>query len=199
MSQRKLNSMAENYFTNAAALARDLCAKKLEKGDIAVDATMGKGNDTVLLAELVGISGKVYAFDIQREAVGITKKNLDERNLSRQVELINDGHENMDRYIHEKVKLVIFNLGYLPGGNHDITTRAETTLAALKKSIRLIRQNGVVVLVVYSGHEQGKVEKDVLGTYLKSLDQKKYTVISTSFINQINCPPMLVAIEKRLE
>lgn len=189
--------MAENYFTNAVALARDLCAKKLEKGDTAVDATMGKGNDTVLLAKLVGTSGKVYAFDIQKEAVDITKKNINEINLSTQVELIDDGHENMDRYIHEKVKLIIFNLGYLPGGNHDITTRAETTLAAVEKSLELLQQNGAVILVVYYGHQQGKAEKDALGSYVKTLDQKRYNVVKISFENQINCPPMLVVVEKR--
>lgn len=190
-------TMTKNYFTNAVDLAKNICMKKLDEGDIAVDATMGKGIDTVLLAKLVGTSGKVYAFDIQREAVDITRKNIDERNLSKQVKLIDDGHENMDRYIHEKVKLIIFNLGYLPGGNHDITTRAETTLAAVEKSLELLQQNGVVILVVYYGHDQGKIEKGALESYVKTLDQKKYNVVKISFENQINCPPILVAIEKR--
>lgn len=90
--------MTKNYFANSVDLAKDICMKKLDKGDTAVDATMGNGNDTVALAELVGVSGKVYAFDIQKEAVENTRKNVDERNLSKQVKLINDGHENMDRY-----------------------------------------------------------------------------------------------------
>ncbi|MHC6180274.1 tRNA 5-(aminomethyl)-2-thiouridylate-methyltransferase MnmM [Clostridium sp. JNZ X4-2] len=189
--------MSKDYFTNAVDLAKDICMKKLHKGDIAVDATMGNGNDTAALAELVGISGKVYAFDIQKKAVENTRKNIDERNLSKQVKLINDGHENMDRYIDEKVKLFIFNLGYLPKGRHDVTTKAATTLKAVEKCLKLIQQNGVIILVIYYGHEQGKIEKDALEGYVKTLNQREYNVVKASFVNQINCPPMLIIIEKR--
>ncbi|BAH06009.1 class I SAM-dependent methyltransferase [Clostridium kluyveri] len=189
--------MNENYFTNAVAIAKDICIKKLKEGDIAVDATMGNGNDTVFLAEIVGQSGKVYAFDIQQDAIKNTQKKIAYKNLFKYVKLINDGHENMDNYISEKVKLVIFNLGYLPKGEHSITTRADTTLIALKKALNLIDKNGVVILVVYYGHEQGKFEKMSLERYVKTLHQKKYNVVKINFINQINSPPMLIIIEKR--
>ncbi|WP_333887639.1 class I SAM-dependent methyltransferase [Clostridium sp.] len=189
--------MNKNYFTNAVNIARDICMKKLKEGDIAVDATMGNGNDTVFLAELVGQSGKVYGFDIQEDAIKSTQKKIIDKNLFKYVKLINDGHENMDNYISEKVKLVIFNLGYLPKGKHYITTNADTTLIALKKALNLIDKNGVVILVVYYGHEQGKYEKISLEKYSRKLDQRKYNVVKMDFINQINSPPMLMVIEKR--
>lgn len=189
--------MNENYFTNAVNIAKSICMNKLEEGDIAVDATMGNGNDTVFLAEIVGRTGKVYAFDIQEDAVRSTQKKIIDKNLFKYVKLINDGHENMDNYISERVKLIIFNLGYLPKGEHSITTKADTTLIALKKALNLIDKNGVVILVIYYGHEQGKTEKMSLEEYSKKLDQKKYNVVKMDFINQINSPPMLIIIEKR--
>lgn len=189
--------MNKNYFNNAVAISKDICIKKLKKGDIVVDATMGNGNDTVFLAEIVGESGKVYAFDIQEKAILNTQKKIIEKNLFKHVQLINDGHENMDKYVTHKVSLVIFNLGYLPKGEHFITTKADTTLSALKKALDLIDENGVVILVVYYGHEQGKVEKIFLEEYIKTLNQKEYNVVKMDFINQINSPPILIVIEKR--
>jgi len=187
----------ENYFTNAVNIARDICKRKLNKGDIAVDATMGNGNDTELLAELVGSSGKVYSFDIQKTAIENTKKKLMGKHVFEWVNLIHDGHENIDKYVLDKVNLVIFNLGYLPKGEHSITTKSATTLAALKKALSLICKNGIIILVVYYGHEEGKFEKDQLKKYTEKLNQKEYNVVNLCFTNQVNDPPMLIAIEKR--
>lgn len=189
--------MNENYFNNAINIGKDICLKKINKGDVVVDGTMGNGNDTVFLAELVGDLGKVYAFDVQETAVKNTEEKMTKKGFSKRVELINDGHENMDKYISEELSLVMFNLGYLPKAEHVITTRADTTLIALKKSLHLLKKSGVVILIVYYGHEEGKVERAALEEYLKDLDQKKYNVAKMSFINQIHNPPMLIVVEKR--
>ena len=45
----------------------------LKEGDVAVDFTMGNGNDTLFLSKTVGESGKVYAFDIQEAALTSTE------------------------------------------------------------------------------------------------------------------------------
>ncbi len=107
----------KNIFVNVVEISKRICLTKLREGDIAVDCTMGNGNDTVFLGHLVGEKGKVYAFDIQEEAVINTKKKLEELNFLERAELILDGHENIDNYKIENVKLVIFNLGYLPKGD----------------------------------------------------------------------------------
>ena len=190
--------MENNLFTNSMKIAHSMCINKLKTGDIAVDATMGNGNDTIFLGSLVGPAGKIYSFDIQKKALEATRKKVAQKCFSERIVLINDGHENMDKYIKEKVKLVIFNLGYLPGGDHNITTKAETTLSALKKAINLIEINGLILLVVYPGHPEGKIEKDILLKYTSALDQKKYNVFKLCFINEVNNPPMLIAIEKRI-
>ncbi|EJO5346310.1 class I SAM-dependent methyltransferase [Clostridium botulinum] len=188
--------MLKEKFNNAVNIAKYVCKNTLKPGDIAVDCTLGKGNDTILLANLVGSKGKVISFDIQKEAIDKTKEKL-MKNSFDNIVLINDGHENLDKYIQEKIKLFIFNLGYLPGKDHNITTKAETTLKALKKALNLLGDNGIVLLVIYHGHDNGKEEKIILEEFTSKLDQRVYNVMQSSFINQVNNPPLLICIEKR--
>ena len=42
-------------------------------GGMYIDATMGKGRDTLVLCELAGPSGHVTAFDVQEEALEATR------------------------------------------------------------------------------------------------------------------------------
>lgn len=189
--------MNRNYFTNALNLAKMIAKDALGEGGRAVDATMGNGNDTLFLSELVGETGFLYAFDIQDEALKSTGKRLEEGGLDN-YKLICDGHENMDRHIEDHVDFIMFNLGYLPKSSHQITTRAETTLVAVEKALKLLKKGGIIAMVIYHGHGEGKREKLELESYLASLNQKEFTVLKSNFINQINNPPILIAIEKRL-
>ena len=47
----------------------------VRQGDLCIDATMGNGNDTELLCRLVGETGHVHAFDIQKMALEHTRKD----------------------------------------------------------------------------------------------------------------------------
>ncbi|NLZ29012.1 MAG: methyltransferase domain-containing protein [Firmicutes bacterium] len=180
----------------AIEFARHLVGAALGSGGCAVDATAGNGNDTMLLAKLVGGEGRVYAFDLQEKALDITRNKLTAANLMDHVLLINDGHENMDRYVSERLDAVMFNLGYLPGGNHDLVTKPASTLKAVDISLRLISKDGIITIVSYSGHPGGMEEKEQLAGMLGNLDQKQYQVMHYSFINQKNHPPQLFAIQK---
>lgn len=189
--------MGNCYFTNAVNFAKVICSQKLQDGDTAVDATMGNGNDTVYLCQLVGESGRIYAFDIQKQAIENTKEKLVENDVKTDVRLILDGHENMDKYIDSKVKLVIFNLGYLPKGEHSITTKAETTMGAMRKASSLIDIGGMIIIIVYDGHDSGKIERKAIEDYIASMDQKKFTAVKLEFTNQMNNPPVFISIERR--
>jgi len=166
------------------------------EGDTVVDATMGNGHDTVFLAELAGETGKVYAFDIQQEAVEKTSTRLKQEGLLERCVLIRDGHEKMKQYIHNPVRLVMFNLGYRPGGDHSICTRGETTLQAILSAFDLLQVNGMIILVVYHGGDSGFEERDFLLKQLPKMDPETAAVMITRFVNLPNCPPILVCIEK---
>lgn len=183
----------------AVVFSHEIAGKAISPGRTAVDATAGNGYDTLFLAEAVGNSGKVYAFDIQEEALRNTEARLQKHNLWKRVKLIHDSHENMGKYIPGQVAVVMFNLGYLPGGDRSIVTRPHTTLAALSVSLNLLEKGGVVTIVVYTGHSGGQEEAQALNRFLENLDQKKYTAVSYKLINQTNNPPFLLAIEKEKE
>ena len=173
--------------------------KIVNTGDTVIDATMGNGYDTLYLAKLVGNAGKVYAFDVQEEALKSTKKKVERDNLQCYVELILEGHENMEKYVKEEVSCVLFNLGYLPRAKHNIITKPETTLQALEKSLNLLKPNGVISVAIYTGHEGGMDEKNEVCQYLNNLDQNYYNVLHMNFTNQVNNPPELILVEKKGE
>jgi len=168
-------------------------------GDQVIDATVGNGNDTVKLASLVDKIGKVHGFDVQEQAIEETKKKLTLTGLAEQVELHHTGHENLDKVItsENSIAAIVFNLGYLTRSNKSVITKPDTTLTAIKKGLKLIHKGGIILIMVYYGHEGGAEEKDAVLSYAESLPQKEYNVFKYSFINQINQPPFLVGIEKR--
>ena len=103
----------------------------LGEGDIAVDFTMGNGNDTLFLSRTVGKSGHVYAFDIQEDAVASTRAHLVAEGAPENYTLIHDSHHKVAEYVKGPIKAGMFNLGYLPrSGRKTVTTMCETTLPA---------------------------------------------------------------------
>ena len=171
--------------------------KIVQKGDVVIDATMGNGYDTIYLGNLVGENGKVYAFDVQEEAIKSTKKKVERDNMTERVELILDGHQNLDKYVKEEVSCVVFNLGYLPRAKHVVITKPDTTLEAIKKSLKLLKPNGIISIAAYIGHEGGLEEKNYICEYLDNLNQNEFNVLHMQFTNQINNPPQLILIEKK--
>lgn len=123
---------------------------------------------------------------------------MEKSGLIDRVNLILDGHQNMDMYVNKEVSCVMFNLGYLPRAKHQVITKPETTLEAIKKSLELLKPNGVVSIAIYTGHEGGMEEWDEVFGYVSKLDQSEYSVLNCNFVNQINHPPRLIMIEKRI-
>lgn len=176
--------------------AKTLLSSCIQEGDVAVDATAGNGHDTLFLAQLVGESGFVYAFDIQQQAVDATIERLKEHGLENRARVILDGHEHLSKYVEDEVAGAVFNLGYLPGGDHSIITKGETTISAIKQLLSKLKIGGIIVLVIYPGHEGGKEERDAVIEFVSKLPQKCVHVLRYEFINQQNNPPFLIALEK---
>lgn len=197
--EKKAKGRGKESIKNSLGQSHEIMARMVREGDTVVDATAGNGNDTVLLAQLAGPAGKVFSFDIQEKALEKTREKLQAAGLESRVTLILDGHQNMDRYIQEPVRMIMFNLGYLPGGDHSIGTRAPTTQEALEKAMKLLQVNGVISVVIYYGGDSGFEEKDALMDYIRQIDNRQFTVMKTEFVNQVNCPPILVCIEKLFE
>lgn len=166
----------------------------IEAGDTCVDATAGNGGDTEFLCRITGKEGRVYAFDIQKQALQNTSERLEREGLSDCAELICAGHEHMKKYVKGPAAAVLFNLGYLPGGDHTLATRAETTLRAAEQALDLLKPGGILSLCIYSGGDTGYEERDVLLAWLKNLDTRRWLVIVNSFYNRRNDPPLPVFV-----
>ncbi len=163
----------------------------------AIDATCGNGLDTVLLASLVGPQGRVYALDIQEKAIENTRRLLQDKDISGRVDLVSASHENISQIVKEPVQAVMFNLGYLPGGDHDIVTCSTSTIIGVESSLRLLEKGGLLTIVAYTGHNGGQEEYAALSHYLNLIPQSYADVMEASFINQANQPAVLFVVVKK--
>ena len=168
----------------------------IRKGDTVVDFTMGNGNDTLFLSETVGESGKVYAFDIQEEALVSTRAHLAEMGAPENYTLICASHHLVKDYVKEPIKAGMFNLGYLPrSGRKTVTTLRETTMPAVEAALDLLSDDGILLVAVYPGHEEGTLEGEMLREYFSTLSRYK---ICASEFRIVNSPesPYFFLIEK---
>lgn len=169
----------------------------VQPGQTVVDATMGNGFDTELLASLVGPKGRVFAFDIQEQALTTTKQRLAQKQLLSQVSLHHLGHEHVAEYVQGPIQAAIFNLGYLPRGDKEIITLPATTKQALEALLLLLAPRGRIIIVCYYGHQGGAAELAAVQQFCAELPQESFNVLSYQFINQRNQPPILYCIERK--
>ena len=158
---------------------------------IAVDMTVGKGNDSKYILETTGVE-RLYGFDIQKEAEDAAKKLIgeDERFVFHL-----ESHEKIDNYIKEGLDLVVYNLGYLPGGDKEITTNYKSTIKSLEKTLGLMNPDGLIIITIYPGHPAGKLESERIEKFLNNLDSKKYAVMKLAYQNRPNNPPYVMVVK----
>lgn len=133
-------------------------AAVLKAGDIAVDATAGNGHDTLFLAKSVGPSGRVHAYDIQQAAIDSSRSRVESAGWDN-VSFHLASHAVMERHLAPgSAAAVVFNLGYLPGGDHELITAEAETLSALEAALRVLRPGGLLSVICYPGHPGGDTE-----------------------------------------
>lgn len=183
-------------FGSARRWVERFIADALHPGAVAVDATLGNGHDAERLCALVGEAGRVYGFDVQAEAVERTRERLREKGLLSRAALFCAGHERMAEHVPPGVDAVVFNLGWLPGAQHAVTTRVETTLSAVSQAVGLLAPGGVLTICVYPGHAEGEREREALLAWAAALPPA-LDVVHQHYLNQQNSPPELLALRKR--
>jgi glycine/D-amino acid oxidase-like deaminating enzyme len=157
--------------------AQDLISQFLRHGDTAIDATAGNGHDTCFLAQCVGPSGKVFAIDLQEPAIDVTSKRLRAASLQN-VSLLNDDHRRLNelipREVHGRIGAIMFNLGFLPGGNRQVTTQPDSTRAAIIQAVDLLRPLGLLTVVAYTGHDGGAAEAQFVAALMEELPAERF-------------------------
>lgn len=161
---------SKNLPPRPTTLAHDFAARALAPGDLAVDATCGNGHDTIHLARLVGPGGTVVAIDVQADALAETRRHTESEDLADgRVRFVHGCHTTLgDHITPATAALVMFNLGYLPGGDHALTTRAESTPAALDAAALALRPGGLLMVTCYPGHVEGAREAVAVESWMET-------------------------------
>jgi len=173
-------------------------AEIIRPGDTVVDATVGNGHDTFALAELVGETGRVLAFDVQAEAIASAQRRVPHHWVS----WIHAGHETLADHLPADAQLgaIVFNTGYLPGGDHNIVTRPETTIVALEAACDRLRPGGIASLILYRGHAGGMEESEAVERWLteRSGDtDSKFELIFHEGGNALQTAPRWYSLNKQ--
>ena len=196
----------ENIIRHTTEFAMHIVRAYVDPGDTVIDATCGNGNDTLALAKMD--PAKLFAFDIQETAVRSTAQLLEDSGYREALAegrfvVTQLGHENLKDFCEEhgcekgSVSAVVFNLGYLPGGSKEITTATGTTLTAVQNALKLLAPNGLVCVTMYSGHPEGKREKDALLFFAEGLDAGKWHTAFVNMPNQKHDPPEILLITRK--
>jgi Putative rRNA methylase len=161
--------------------------------DIVIDATCGNGHDTLFLARLN--PKMLYAIDIQSQAIEETSKQLqqyiavEERD---KITLLQTSHETFPLEIQpQSVKLLVYNLGYLPKGNKRKTTLAETTVLSLKNALSLMSAGGLISVTCYPGHPEGKEEEREVLEFVSGLSPQDWSCCFHQWVNRPDSPSLL--------
>ena len=195
-------NMHNNFplFSSAVDLAHHYWKQLLQPGDCVIDATCGNGKDTLVLAKLIGEEGMLIGMDIQEEALARTRALLEEQLPAKQMSQIHlflQSHADFPPISQEKkIKLIIYNLGYLPGGNKEITSKVSSTLESVKKSLGVLTPSGAVSIACYPGHPEGAREEEALIQLLTTLPSAEWSVWHHRWQNR-PLSPSLILIQRR--
>lgn len=190
-------------FLSVLSCAHRWAGERLRPGEIAIDATVGTGADTAFLCKAVGPAGTVYGFDIQQEALDLAAARLAKEQVQPvpELHLLLRSHAEMAEAVpqqhHGRIGAIMFNLGYLPGGEETTITRPDTTIPALNAALSLLRPEGIVTVVVYPGHTGGREEAEAVEQWAAALPESFYQTVLYRFTNRSNNPPYVIAAQKR--
>lgn len=183
-------------------LAHLLWKQHLRPGDNAIDATCGRGKDSLWIAQacLTEEKGFLIGMDIQEEALTATRSLL-HSNLApeqfQRISLLCQSHCQFPAIAFAlPVRLIVYNLGYLPGGDKDITTQTAHTLQSIETAVEILAPGGLISITCYPGHPEGKKEKEEI---LKRIDSNYFKGVHASTYHSLSAPfaPSIVFLEKK--
>lgn len=159
-------------------------------GDSVIDATLGNGQDTFFLAGLLKGRGQLVGYDIQQEALNKTQQRLSTLPKNEQ-EIIFLKHQSHASFDESGVRLIVYNLGYLPGGNKGLTTLAETTLQSVAHALTIVKSGGAISITCYPGHEEGYREQNEIINFLKNIPSSDWNICFHQWLNRPSSPTLI--------
>ena len=195
--------MHKNFplFQSHLDLAHDYWSKLVQFGDSVIDATCGNGYDTLKLCQLAltDNKGKVYAFDNQSKAIESASHYLATElppHLIKGLEFQKRCHSTFPVFLQpDSIKLIVYNLGYLPGGDKGLTTKRLTTLQSLHQACDLLQTGGAISVTCYPGHTEGAFEQEGILDFFTTLSPKEWSCCQHLWLNR-RLAPSLFFIQK---
>lgn len=188
-----------SLFHSHLDLAQDYWRKLIQPGDCVIDATSGNGHDTLFLAQLLLSDerpGSLIAIDKQSQAVEATFQRLSSHLSPKalaHIRFLNQCHTTFPNDLAPtSVALIVYNLGYLPGGKKTLTTVGQTTLQSLEAALPLIKPGGCISLTCYPGHPEGKIEEDLVLQFSASLNPRSWNCCFHRWTNRYESPGLLL-------
>ncbi len=167
---------AHNYWKN-----------RVRPGDLVIDATVGNGQDTLFLATLLKGEGVLIGYDIQQEALNQAQLHLYNLPTHERQNIILKCQSHAE-FEEQKAHLIVYNLGYLPGGDKKITTRVETTVQSIKKALLIAE---AISITCYPGHEEGRREQSALLDLVQALPSNQWNACFHQWLNRPLSPTLL--------
>lgn len=191
-----------SLFQSHLDLAHHYWEMILQKGGSVIDATCGNGHDTLKLTQLLPDQEILIGIDIQKAAISQTqeklKTSLSEQQLSR-VHLFCQSHSTFPALcLEHTIKLIVYNLGYLPGSNKKLTTLTHSTLESLGAALELIAPGGAISITCYPGHDEGAKEEEAILQIVAALSPSLWNVCHHKFLNRKHSPSLLL-IQKQTQ
>jgi SAM-dependent methyltransferase len=181
----------------AVTLSHFYLRQRVRPGDQVLDATCGNGQDTLLLAELAGEGGRVWAFDVQNRAISATRELLEREGRLSCVTLVEAGHERLGEFVPAGLAAAVFNLGYLPGGGADpLVTCPDSTVCALEQAALRLKPGGIIAVSLYTGHPGGPEEALAVENWGAALAPKNFNVWCSRQLNRPAVAPYLILVER---
>jgi hypothetical protein len=177
--------------------AHQYWARFVRPGDTSIDATLGNGHDTLYLAQLLKGEGRLIGYDIQPQALEQAKRRIEilPDEFSRIITLKFQSHTNFEE---KNVKLIVYNLGYLPGGDKSITTLHETTLISIQNALHCLTPGGAISITCYPGHTAGAIEQEVLIDFLKTLPSNQWEICHHVWLNRPFAPSLILLSQRAI-
>ena len=172
--------------TSHLTFAHSVWKKHIKSESHVIDATCGNGYDSHFILQCN--PAHLYCLDIQKKALKNTRNRLEG---FKQFSLHQACHSTFSM-VEKPIDLIVYNLGYLPGGNKSLTTQTETTLLSLSNALNLLRKNGLTSIMLYPGHLEGMREKEALLCYVSNLPRKKFQVHLHRWLSHSNTPALLL-------
>lgn len=179
-------------------LAQSLLRESILEGDVVIDATAGNGHDTKFLAECAGVAGRVLAFDIQERAIDSARETIGSAGFEERVEFHQVSHARMKEHAEVgTVAAAMFNLGYLPGDDHNLTTQSNETLSALSAAADLLKSGGLLSVICYPGHPEGAAEAVRVEEWMSSLTNDGWRIAKYAMLGTRKPAPFLILGRKK--